>query len=640
MGKKGVLRVDYAQYAPVPAANGGHDHDSASLTSSSSSSRGPRMPQDDQERLTDLQRCAQQRRENAPLAWKLFAFGCTLLLGFGSHYSAHVLSALKSTLKADLGINNAQYGVLQAAVSLVNTIVPAIGGRFIDVFGVSNGSIVSCTLIMTGGLLVALSTHWQSFAVMVLGRILYGLGSMTIITVQHTILAHWFRGSALAIVVGVQIATSRLASFLAMLVTVPIKNVTGWYGYSIWTAFALCLVSWLVDVVYVLGMRRFRDETRAQNAAGAADGDAGIYDDEELAALKRKNQFQLDSVYTFPPAFWVVAWLSFAMGSTWTSFLHISPELIADRFHQPETLAAFNASLGQFLPIIVAPFLGYFLDARGQRPLITLLAAVALLAAFLLLWITNWPPYVALVLFSLSLTFGPVAMVSSVGLLIGPEAIGTALGIYKTMTNVASTIMDPVLGWLQDQAGSYDPPLVLLIVVSVAGIVLAVVMGVLDKVYSRGILAADAERRKVLLAQERDRGTHEVDERTALLRDSSDVRAHSPVPDIENAVTPASRKPPPPPPPSSSTCPPGGCLECQQAGALTESSAGVRPTPTASARRTDAAARSSPSPRPSTPVAVVGTARQRWWGRFNLGVMTALMVLGWVVFIALFDQSA
>ncbi|KAJ3362824.1 Major facilitator super domain-containing protein 1 [Allomyces javanicus] len=636
MGKKGATRADRAQYAPV--STNGHDHDSASLTSTSSSSRGTRTPQDDQERLTDLQRCAQQQRENAPLAWKLFAFGCTLLLGFGSHYSAHVLSALKSTLKADLGINNAQYGVLQAAVSLVNTIVPAIGGRFIDVFGVSNGSIVSCTLIMTGGLLVALSAHWQSFAVMVLGRLLYGLGSMTIITVQHTILAHWFRGSALAIVVGVQIATSRLASFLSMLVTVPIKNATGWYGYSIWTAFGLCLVSWLVDVVYVLGMRRFRDETRAQNSAGAAGGDAGIYDDEELAALKRKNQFRLDTVYTFPPAFWVVAWLSFAMGSTWTSFLHISPELIADRFHQPETLAAFNASLGQFLPIIVAPFLGYFLDARGQRPLITLLAAVALLAAFLLLWITNWPPYVALVLFSLSLTFGPVAMVSSVGLLIGPEAIGTALGIYKTMTNVASTIMDPVLGWLQDQAGSYDPPLVLLIIVSVAGIVLSVVMGVLDRVYSRGILAADAERRKVLLAQERDRGDR-VDERTALLRDSDD-RAHSPVPDIENAVTPASRRPPPPPPPpSSSTCPPGGCLECQQAGALTESSAGVRPTPTTPARRTDAP-RSSPSPRPSTPVAVVGTARQRWWGRFNLGVMTVLMVLGWVVFIALFDQSA
>ncbi|KNE68061.1 hypothetical protein AMAG_13234 [Allomyces macrogynus ATCC 38327] len=632
MGKKGATHADRAQYAPVPAADGGQDHDSASLTSSSSSSRHPRMSQDDQERLTDLQRCAQQQRENAPLAWKLFAFGCTLLLGFGSHYSAHVLSALKSTLKADLGINNAQYGVLQAAVSLVNTIVPAIGGRFIDVFGVSNGSIVSCTLIMTGGLLVALSAHWQSFAVMVLGRLLYGLGSMTIITVQHTILAHWFRGSALAIVVGVQIATSRLASFLSMLVTVPIKNATGWYGYSIWTAFGLCLVSWLVDVVYVLGMRRFRDETRAQNASGAVAGDAGIYDDEELAALKRKNQFRLGTVYTFPPAFWVVAWLSFAMGSTWTSFLHISPELIADRFHQPETLAAFNASLGQFLPIIVAPFLGYFLDARGQRPLITLLAAVALLAAFLLLWITNWPPYVALVLFSLSLTFGPVAMVSSVGLLIGPEAIGTALGIYKTMTNVASTIMDPVLGWLQDQAGSYDPPLVLLIIVSVAGIALSVVMGVLDRVYSCGILAADAERRKVLLAQERD--PNRVDERTALLRDTDD-RVHSPVPDIENAVTPASRRPPPPPPPSSSTCPPGGCLECQQAGALTESSAGVRPNPTTAARRMDA----TPPPRPSTPV-VVGTARQRWWGRFNLGVMTALMVLGWFVFIALFDQSA
>jgi MFS family permease len=45
---------------------------------------------------------------------------------------------------------------------------------------------------------------------MVIGRLLYGIGSGTIVTVQVAILSHWFKGKGLAIVVGIQISASRL----------------------------------------------------------------------------------------------------------------------------------------------------------------------------------------------------------------------------------------------------------------------------------------------------------------------------------------------------------------------------------------------------------------------------------------------
>jgi MFS family permease len=123
-----------------------------------------------------------------------------------------VLGALKSTLKEELHITNAQYGSLQSSVSVVNTVIPLLGGVFIDIFGTAKGSIVSSTMILVGNALVALSTNLASFPLMLLGRVLYGVGSGCIVLVQETILSHWFKGKGLAVVIGAMISMGKLVS--------------------------------------------------------------------------------------------------------------------------------------------------------------------------------------------------------------------------------------------------------------------------------------------------------------------------------------------------------------------------------------------------------------------------------------------
>ena len=56
------------------------------------------------------------------------------------------------------------------------------------------------------------------------------IGAGCIVTVQEAILAHWFKGKGLAITIGIQIAISRLSSFLAAITVVPIAENTGFYG--------------------------------------------------------------------------------------------------------------------------------------------------------------------------------------------------------------------------------------------------------------------------------------------------------------------------------------------------------------------------------------------------------------------------
>lgn len=94
----------------------------------------------------------------------------------------------------------------------MNTILPVIGGIFIDAFGTIPGALITTLLITSGNILVAISASNKSLYMMICGRILYGIGSGTVVIVQETILSQWFRGRSLAAVVALMLTVSRLVS--------------------------------------------------------------------------------------------------------------------------------------------------------------------------------------------------------------------------------------------------------------------------------------------------------------------------------------------------------------------------------------------------------------------------------------------
>ncbi|KAJ1974886.1 hypothetical protein H4R35_003405 [Dimargaris xerosporica] len=373
----------------------------------------------------------------------MLALICALLLSVGGHYAAHTLSALKATVKEDFGISNTQYGIVQSAVSLVNTVLPVLGGLFIDAFGTSTGSVLATSCITLGTAVVALSTHSRSYAVMVCGRLLYGLGSGTIVTVQETILSHWFTGKGLAVTIALQIATARLASFLSMGTTIPIAKATGFYGCAFWASAAICFCSWLINLLYVSLMRHLD-----QQMTGA-----------ELSKLRRKNTFRLRHVLILPTVYWLVVTQSFVLGSGWTTFLHISSELVKLRFHLEDEWAAWYASVSQFLPVFLVPFLGLLIDRRGHRVTALLIAGILFVVSVLLLGFTQLFPVLGMFIFSISLSIGPIAAVSSIPLTLPLSTVGSGLGIFKSAQNIGNTIVDIIIGQLQD-LGQGDPSLV------------------------------------------------------------------------------------------------------------------------------------------------------------------------------------
>ncbi|KAJ2161297.1 hypothetical protein GGF46_001558 [Coemansia sp. RSA 552] len=338
-------------------------------------------------------------------------------------------------LALELEITNTQYGALQSTVSAVNTVLPILGGLFIDSFGTNAGSLIATSLIMLGNLIISFSTHTRSFSTMVAGRILYGLGSGSITVVQETILGSWFKGKGLAITIAIQITTSRIASFLSMGTAIPIANRFGFYGAAFWANFVVCALSFGINLVYLATMRRIRRNTS----------------ETMLERLRTKHKFNPRLVLFFFGVYWLIIFESFTLGGGWNSFLHINSELIKLRFGVNDAIAAWSASVSQIMPIFLVPFLGWFFDVFGMRTDMLVASTGTFTLSMVLLGFTKANPLFGSIIFSISLALGPLAEITAISLMLPSNSLGTGLGIYKSAMNTGSTIVDIVVGVLQDR---------------------------------------------------------------------------------------------------------------------------------------------------------------------------------------------
>ncbi|CAG8789816.1 9529_t:CDS:2, partial [Cetraspora pellucida] len=293
------------------------------------------------------------------------------------------------------------------------------------------------------------------------GRIIYGIGSGTIVIVQTTILSHWFKGKGLSIAVGIQIATSRLSSFLGNLTVVPIKDATGFYGWSFWII----------------------NESLSE---------------QEILKLKQKKAFNPRKLLDLATIYWIVALLEFIFGGVWTPFLHMNAELLKTRWGYSEKEAGTISSIAQLFPIFIAPFLGYLLDKFGRRSTTLICSAVFLTASmYLLEFALNVSPIIGMVLFSISLSFGPVPLLSSIPIILSLDYVGTGLGIAKSCSNVGSTLFDIIIGILQDlDGGKYGLVMQLYLVNGFISVLVAILLLMVARKWHDGILDMKEDERR------------------------------------------------------------------------------------------------------------------------------------------------
>lgn len=285
--------------------------------------------------------------------WKSFAIACSYMISFGSHYENHLFATIKSDIKRSMHLSNMQFHSLSAIVAIPNTILPFFAGIFIDSFGAEQGCLIASFLIFFGTFVSCLGAHVGAFPLLLVGRFFYGIGGGSIVTIQETILTNWFRGKWLALAIAVQLTISRLSTFVSLSITAPITNATGFYGNALIVSTSFCLLSFLLTIAYVYGMKRYGGRELATERTS-----------EQLASSK---SVVWKSIRDLSFLFWLLLYCHAIMNGVWSTFIEIASEYLKRRYSDEE-VGWFSKGLNiMIFPVLLTGIFGGLIDKYGHR---------------------------------------------------------------------------------------------------------------------------------------------------------------------------------------------------------------------------------------------------------------------------------
>ncbi|OCF54367.1 hypothetical protein L486_08281 [Kwoniella mangroviensis CBS 10435] len=379
-----------------------------------------------------------------PLKYRLIAFSMVVFFNTSSSFSESTLSPLKSTFREQLKVTNAQYGAISSASSLVNTILPVIGGLGIDYWGATYASIICSTFIMLGAIISAAGSNTSRFGLVVGGRILMGFGSMA--QAIYSLVSRKQSSPCYRSRPGVEQGT--ICDFEKY--GSPNEYDQRLMGIPAFTTVAnliICIMYWAYE-------RRVPKQYRPPLWKDAA---------RKEGALRKAIEF--NKISKIPRFFWLFAGIQLFQ----TSVVGVYSSNLADIQTQTrgtsKLAAGYNSSLQSVVPIVMIPLVGAFIDRFGMRMYFISWTAMMYVIVIGLIGLTQVHPLGPIILGSFALSTYAIPFSASIPVMIGDaDMLGTAIGIWKAFGNGGIIVFDVAAGAIQDLSGtnSYDNVIYLL----------------------------------------------------------------------------------------------------------------------------------------------------------------------------------
>jgi MFS family permease len=421
-----------------------------------------------------------KRLPNPPalVRWAVLVF--TSLAMFGNYYVYDSISPLADLLASRLNFTDADIGTLNAIYSLPNIVMVVIGGLLIDRLGPRRSSFIFSILCMLGALVTALTPE---FYIMVIGRLIFGLGAESLIVAITTIIARWFKGNELSFAFGLNLTIARLGTFTAL-------NSPTWGAafYNSWQG--PLLVSVGAAVLSVLSIIIYMTvDSRSEKRYFLGD-------------FENQDKIDLRQVFVFSRSFWLITLLCVTFYSAIFPFQTFAVKFfIQDHFTSLETgvarsVAGFLTSLLILTAMIMTPIFGLLADKIGKRASLMLFGSLMLIPVYLIMTYVKVDPEIpqslaenlrasvegdggflvglahffymirtlvvyypnlllTMAVMGLSFSLIPAVMWPSVALIVEDNKLGTAYGFMTMIQNVGLTGFNFLIGWANDFSGGY-----------------------------------------------------------------------------------------------------------------------------------------------------------------------------------------
>jgi len=419
----------------------------------------------------------QSLRDSKTARWGALAVvSFTMMTGY---YINYVISPLKPLLEQYMGWTSSDFGFWNSAYGWFNVffLMLILGGLILDKMGVRFTGIGASLTMIVGTLLQYIAIEQvfpmngeifginMQIAIGALGFGVFGVGVEVAGITVSKIIVKWFKGKEMALAMGLEMATARLGTAMALALPYPIAKFFHFVApeeiinkvtdttylvdsggqlhmFSVSAPIMLglgLLVAGFVAFIWYTSMDRkleisegVKDEVSEEDAFKVSD---------ILFIIKNKG-------------FWLIALLCVLFYSGVFPFLYFATDLMINKYDVDPDFAGTIPGLLPFGTILLTPFFGNIYDRKGKGATIMLIGSIMLLIAHLIFSIPFLDHYftaIALILF-LGVTFSlvPSAMWPSVPKIIPEKQLGTAYALIFWVQNWGLMGMPLLIGIVLD----------------------------------------------------------------------------------------------------------------------------------------------------------------------------------------------
>jgi MFS family permease len=452
-------------------------------------------------------------RDSTPFRWLMLLMVSVLM--FATYWFQDFLSGLKPLMESQMGITSSQFGTLTGMTSFANMLgMIILGGIILDKWGIRLTAFIFGGVTILGTVIMALGANGvfsadpgSRLTVMIVGRVLFGVGLETTCVLVVRTIVKWFKGYELALAMAINMGIGRLGSALGTAISPDIAGKNP--PTAITFAAGLIVLGVLFYFIYLIFDVRIDRQLKAEAASGEDEkfrfSDLGklvtdrsfitiallcvafysaVFPFMQYAPDLLVNKFGFS--YTLPESAKIVLFGSSSLGNVSVYFaffifgilFSILPTYLKKRSARLGAmigLVALFASLLYLLrgyltvwlhngpkaaaliplgTILFTPIFGRMVDKKGKAASIMMLGSLLLIFAHLSLSVFNSEMLCYLGLLSLGIAFSlvPAAMWPSVAKIVPERRLGTAYATMYTVQNWGLGLFNKGIGWMLDKA--------------------------------------------------------------------------------------------------------------------------------------------------------------------------------------------
>jgi len=352
--------------------------------------------------------------------WKILAMSYICQLSFALVFQS--IPPILRLMISELKITHAQAGLLMSLFALPGIFVSIPGGIISDRFGMKKVGLASLILMIVGTFFAGIG---ESFLLVGAGRIVSGIGAITLAIILPQLVSRWFMHKELGLGMGVFNTAMPLGAITSFNVLSIIGTNLGWRAPVLLTTIA----SIIALLVFLL-----------------------LFREPELMSREASTSVLFD-VSSIGIPIWLVglAWMWF--NAAFISFLTFSQDFFVSKGYEIAS-ASFLSSIVMMGSLFLSPLIGYLISKFGKEEALIIIGGTVL-ASLLFLISTAPSPIFVLVLIGVFAAFVPAPVFSLPSKIVKPQHLGLAFGILTTCLNVGVLAGPYLVGLAKDLTGEY-----------------------------------------------------------------------------------------------------------------------------------------------------------------------------------------